>query len=275
MLFVTMAAAIGSYTVNLRVSGERAEVDRLRKRLVADARDIRNLQAELRTRARLPEMQRWNDSVLQMSAPAATQYLQSPVQLASFGAAPAAPAAPSRMSAMPSPPRRRAAPITAPVQRAAYRPAATAGRSARRSAHPQGQLCRGAALGSAGAGCRPDRSCRRNRRRPAGPRQRRGAVIDRHGHRRAEPWSCSRRSHSDRATTPRAPDAAARTPGAADRPAAGGAEPCPSAAGHPAAAVPGRAAGAGAAPGRSVGVRGAAGLHPAHCQRRAAARRHR
>jgi hypothetical protein len=122
MLFVTMAAAIGSYTVNLRVSGERSEVERLRKRLVADARDIRNLQAELRTRARLPEMQRWNDSVLQMSAPAATQYLQSPVQLASFGAVPqaAAPQPDVRYAvATPAP----AAPITAPVQRAAYRPA--------------------------------------------------------------------------------------------------------------------------------------------------------
>lgn len=122
MLFVTMAAAIGSYTVNLRVSGERAEVEQLRKRLVADARAIRNLQAELRTRARLPEMQRWNDSVLQMSAPAATQYLQSPVQLASFGAAPPAAAAQPDVRyalATPAP----AAPITAPVQRAAYRPA--------------------------------------------------------------------------------------------------------------------------------------------------------
>jgi hypothetical protein len=121
MLFVTMAAAIGSYTVNLRVSGERSEVERLRKRLVADARDIRNLQAELRTRARLPEMQRWNDSVLQMSAPAATQYLQSPVQLASFGAAPEAAAAQPDVRyavATPAP----TAPITAPVQRATYRP---------------------------------------------------------------------------------------------------------------------------------------------------------
>ena len=131
MLFVTMAAAIGSYTVNLRVSGERSEVERLRKRLVADARDIRNLQAELRTRARLPEMQRWNDSVLQMSAPAATQYLQSPVQLASFGAVPqaAAPQPDVRYAvATPAP----AAPITAPVQRAAYRPAPVAAPDAAR-----------------------------------------------------------------------------------------------------------------------------------------------
>lgn len=122
MLFVTMVAAVGSYTVNLQVSGERAQVDKLRRQLVADARDIRNLEAELRTRARLPEMQRWNDSVLQMSAPAAGQYLRSPVQLASFGAAPAAPAAQPDVRyavATPAP----APTIAAPVQRAAYRPA--------------------------------------------------------------------------------------------------------------------------------------------------------
>lgn len=91
MLFVTTAAAIGSYTINLKVSGERAAVERLRRQIVVDARDMRNLQAELRTRARFPEMQRWNDSVLQMSAPSAQQYLRSPVQLASF-VAPAPPA---------------------------------------------------------------------------------------------------------------------------------------------------------------------------------------
>lgn len=118
MLFVTMAAAIGSYTVNLRVSGERAAVDDLRHRLVADARDIRNLEAELRTRARLPEMQRWNDSVLQMSAPAAGQFLRSPVQLASFGGVTGAPP-PVRYAV--TGPAAVAAP--APVQRAGYAPA--------------------------------------------------------------------------------------------------------------------------------------------------------
>jgi hypothetical protein len=125
MLFVTMAAAISSYTVNLRVSSERTEVDRLRQRLVSDARDIRNLQAELRTRARLPEMQRWNDSVLQMSAPVAGQYLRSPVQLASFGAPPpAAAAAPDVRFAVTTP--APVAPMEAPLQRAAYRPAPVA-----------------------------------------------------------------------------------------------------------------------------------------------------
>ncbi len=115
MLVVTMAAAIGSYTVNLRVSAERSAVEKLQRQLVADAREIRTLQVELRTRARFPEMQRWNDGVFQMSAPSAGQYLRSPVQLASFGAAPAAPAAPSVTYAVTTPgaaPGAPAGPVT-------------------------------------------------------------------------------------------------------------------------------------------------------------------
>lgn len=124
MLIVTMAAAIGSYTVNLRVSAERTAVDKLRNRLVADAREIRTLQAELRTRARFPEMQRWNDGVFQMSSPAAGQYLRSPLQLASYGAAPAAPgnmARPDLQYAVTAP---VAAPAEAPVLTVTYAPPA-------------------------------------------------------------------------------------------------------------------------------------------------------
>ena len=109
MLFVTMTAVLGSYTVNLKVAAERAAVDGLRHQLVADARDVRNLQAELRTRARLPEMQRWNDNVLLMAAPSAGQYLRNPVQLAGF----AVPDAPAPLLAAAVPVQR--AVVTAPV----------------------------------------------------------------------------------------------------------------------------------------------------------------
>ena len=91
MLVVTTAVIVGSYTVNLKVSAERGEVESLKRGLVADTRQIRDLQAELRTRARLPQMQRWNDEVLMMSAPAAGQYLRSPVQLAGFAVPEAVP----------------------------------------------------------------------------------------------------------------------------------------------------------------------------------------
>ncbi len=90
MLFATLGTAIASYTVNLHVAGERAAVRQLRADLGAQTRQVLSLQAELRTRARLPEMQRWNDNVFKMAAPSATQFLRSPVQLASF-VAPAAP----------------------------------------------------------------------------------------------------------------------------------------------------------------------------------------
>ena len=126
MLMVTIAAAVGCYTINLQVAGERAAVERLRYRLVVDARDMRNLQAEVRTRARLPEMQRWNDQVLQMSAPAAGQFVRSPVQLASFGTAlPATSAAavgPAVSYAVTAP--APAAPATAAVVTVAYVPQA-------------------------------------------------------------------------------------------------------------------------------------------------------
>lgn len=122
MLLVTTATAVASYTVNLKVSAERSAVRDLHYRLVSDARRMRELQAELRTRARLPEMQRWNDMVLHMSAPAAHQYLRSPVQLASFAATPEA-AAGNPVIRYAVTGAQPVAPPAAPVVRAAYVPA--------------------------------------------------------------------------------------------------------------------------------------------------------
>ena len=136
MLVVTTAVIVGSYTVNLKVSAERSEVESLKRGLVADSRRIRDLQAELRTRARLPQMQRWNDEVLQMSAPAAAQYLRSPVQLANFAVPEAAPQAlivPAVTPPAVAEPRApalivraawRPEPAPARIVNAAYRPAA-------------------------------------------------------------------------------------------------------------------------------------------------------
>ncbi len=117
MLVTTMVAAVGCYTINLKVSSERAGVESLRTQLVSDAREMRNLQAELRTRARFPELQRWNDNVLQMSAPVAGQFLRSPLQLASYAAAPAA-AKPGLVYTVTTP--ESVAPMTAPVVEVAY-----------------------------------------------------------------------------------------------------------------------------------------------------------
>ena len=124
MLVVTTAVIVGSYTVNLKVSAERGEVESIKRSLVADAREIRDLQAELRTRARLPQMQRWNDEVLMMSAPAAGQYLRSPVQLAGFAVpeAPPATAAQAAVTRAVTPPAIASAQVpAAPIVRVAWR----------------------------------------------------------------------------------------------------------------------------------------------------------
>lgn len=99
-----MVAALGCYMVSLKVSAERAAVEDVRRAMVADVRDIRMLQSELRTRARLPELQRWNDEVLALGAPSAEQFVRNPVQLASYAAPPPAPAAPAPAAAPAAPP---------------------------------------------------------------------------------------------------------------------------------------------------------------------------
>lgn len=94
MALVATAFA-ASAAISMSVAAERDRLDTLRVAAARDGRDIRNLQAELRTRARLPELQRWNDEVLGMAPPAAGQYLADPVQLASFARPPADAAAPA------------------------------------------------------------------------------------------------------------------------------------------------------------------------------------
>lgn len=120
MVIATVATAAASYSLNLHVSGERAAVRKLQMDIVAETRAIRALEAELRTRARMPELERWNALEFRMSAPGATQYLRSPVQLAGFVAPPSAPPAPPAVqyAIAPAP-----APAAVPVIRAAYEPA--------------------------------------------------------------------------------------------------------------------------------------------------------
>jgi len=120
-----LAMVLGCYTVSLKVSGERKAVDDLRASIARDVRGIRTLQAELRTRARMPELQRWNDEVLALSAPTAGQFVRDPVLLASFGDRPeprSAPVAPDMSYALAQAP---AAPPS-PVVKASYTPAARA-----------------------------------------------------------------------------------------------------------------------------------------------------
>lgn len=123
---IALATVLGCYTVSLKVSGERKAVDDLRSAIARDVRGIRTLQAELRTRARLPELQRWNDEVLALGAPTAAQFVRDPVLLAGYEDRSVEPAAAPRPG-----PRYAIAPATPP---SAAPPVVTVAYSAPRSA---------------------------------------------------------------------------------------------------------------------------------------------
>lgn len=77
-------AALGCYLVSQRVASERAELASVERRILAAKRDIRHLQTEIGTRARMAELERWNGEVLALSAPRASQFVANEVQLASL-----------------------------------------------------------------------------------------------------------------------------------------------------------------------------------------------
>ncbi len=79
-----MASALVFYMVSLRVSAERSAVEKLERRIAVNMLSIRQLQSELGTRERLPQLERWNTDVLALSAPKAGQYLDGAVELAAF-----------------------------------------------------------------------------------------------------------------------------------------------------------------------------------------------
>ena len=94
----TIAVAVTSYSLSLKVAAERRDMEKLARQNSALESDLKALDAELRVRMRMPQLQRWNDGVLGMVPISASQYLANPVQLANYGdaietAAPAAPRA--------------------------------------------------------------------------------------------------------------------------------------------------------------------------------------
>ncbi len=111
---LALSSAMAFYAVSLHVAAERSGIDKVRAQIVADSHDIRMLQAELRTRARLPELQRWNEQVLALAPPKPGQFIDSPLVLANY-AAPAATMAPAVRFAAAH------ATTAAPVQQVTYR----------------------------------------------------------------------------------------------------------------------------------------------------------
>lgn len=81
----TIAVAVTSYSLSLQVASERREVERLARQNRSLQADLKALDAELRVRMRMPQLQRWNDSVLGLVPISATQYLTSPLHLANYG----------------------------------------------------------------------------------------------------------------------------------------------------------------------------------------------
>jgi hypothetical protein len=75
-------AALGCYLVSLRVASERASLEDVETKVVLAQRDLRVLQTEIGTRGRLAQLERWNASVLAMSAPSADQFLNGSFELA-------------------------------------------------------------------------------------------------------------------------------------------------------------------------------------------------
>src|SRR3546814_11608131 len=76
--------ALAFYMISLKVSAERSAVERLERRIASSMMSIRQLQSELGTRERLPQIEKWNAEVLALSAPKAGQYLDGAVELAAF-----------------------------------------------------------------------------------------------------------------------------------------------------------------------------------------------
>ncbi len=148
MVALTTVVAIGCYGVTAHGAAQRAEIESLQRKLVADGRAIRDLQVELRTRARMPLIERWNDDVLKMSAPQAGQFMRSPVQLVSMMApepdVESLPAAPQMQLALaPAAPRPQAGVVQASLAETptvrpapATSPAPTAAATLLRTAYP-------------------------------------------------------------------------------------------------------------------------------------------
>jgi len=82
MASAVAGAALGCYLVSLRVASERAALEDVESAIVRTQSDIRLLQTEVGTRARLTQLERWNVRALALSAPTAEQILGDKFQLA-------------------------------------------------------------------------------------------------------------------------------------------------------------------------------------------------
>jgi hypothetical protein len=110
MASAVAGAALGCYLVSLRVASERAALEDVEASIVQTQGDIRLLQTEVGTRSRLTQLERWNASALDLSAPTAHQILGDKFQLATLVQPQRKPAveAPVVLAAAPAPPSNQA-----------------------------------------------------------------------------------------------------------------------------------------------------------------------
>ncbi len=77
-------AATGLYLISLQVAAERAKLQEVDRQINAAHHQMWQLQTELGTRANMRQLERWNDDVLALAAPRASQYLHGEAELASL-----------------------------------------------------------------------------------------------------------------------------------------------------------------------------------------------
>jgi type II secretory pathway pseudopilin PulG len=77
-------AATFLYLISLQVAVERGKLEAVEAQINAAQREVRQLQTEMGTRASLRQLERWNGEVLALSAPKATQFVNSGTQLVAF-----------------------------------------------------------------------------------------------------------------------------------------------------------------------------------------------
>lgn len=100
LVAATIVVAVLGYSLSLQVASERQETAKLARQNRSLAADLRALDAELRVRMRMPQLQSWNDGVLGLVPISANQYLESPLRLADYGKLPATPSLPKAQYAV-------------------------------------------------------------------------------------------------------------------------------------------------------------------------------
>jgi hypothetical protein len=95
-IMVTMGVCVAAYSISTRVAAERHQLAELARENARLTEETLALEAELRVRMRLPQLQRWNDEILRLQPVAASQLLRKPVDVLVY-----ANAAPKQMAATP------------------------------------------------------------------------------------------------------------------------------------------------------------------------------